>query len=1121
MFQFPGQFPSRFPKNFPSAFTEGEATPPEEAPVNSVAPAVTGNPWAGQTLSCSTGTWSGSPTSYAYQWKKNGTNISGATSSTWLVASVADADSITCAVTATNTVGASDPATSNALSALVIPINTVAPVTSGNPYPGETISVTTGTFTGSASTKTYQWQKNGTNVSGQTASTMAVDAASPAHGDTLRCVVTATNAAGSDNEPSNALTVVVTPANLTLPSITGDDTEGATLTAVDGTFSNGATVTRQWWKNGSNTGSTGATYSDTTPGDEVFLRNIGTNAAGSASADSDPVEVVEAGDTPVNTATAFIEGNWEQRGTLRIVPDQDATWDNADTTRRSWFEGAVDTEVTGTEHTLDAAAEIGDIAFLRSYAENEAGEVDSDSDPSDREIIADPMPDMVWPVLRLQTHENLEATLGITVGGEGEVSVWKDMLSGDFHECVPLELGYSPSLAQPAGVADSRIRFPGAATFGLVLASSPMPVGDAPRSVLYAFVHSAAPTVQVHFTHGDDAANSCFGVYTNNLTLYCWFGDGTELTVANDLVDGQTYIYSAIYDGETLRCYIDGVLKATLSELVLTTVAGPLIIGNHVSNLYPSAADVIGFYIFDYALDSAEHEKAFNTINKIPSTLIAWPPQAPVNLVAPEITGNPWDGETLTTDDGEWDQEDLTFTYQWYFTDASGEIILPIDGATANTFEIPEGVYGEENGFLCIVSGFNGDVAGEGITEFVLWFDPPIPYPAAESFTTIQEDEVISEAGYTTTGRTLSILSPTTWENTPDTITYQWYHLVGAEKVPIVGATDATYEVDIEFASGDQIGVTEIGTNAYGSGEGSCVDLYLWNLSSVVSPPVITGVPQAEGVLTTSDAGSFTDTESVFALAHQWYVDTGGGGVVIEGETNDSLGFYSPLEPIQGALYYYTATPTNRVGVGAPVESNTIQAPYAPEQDLEAPGTEIADLLTDPMVVAGFTSADHLIEIVTSPTWLEEPDSLSYQWYADGLIVEGSTANTYGVTIEPHGTEITLVISAQNVAGITAALASNTVVVLGPPATTFDPVITGDFDGLTDGTLTCDPGTWDQTIVTYEYQWFLDDSPIGGATSDTHVVAASGMHYCRVTAYNQGGNSAMVNSNAAFAVPLP
>lgn len=77
-----------------------------KTPVNSVAPAISGEPAVGVELTCSTGTWAQPATlTFAYQWKANGVNVSGATSSTWTPESEhADADVI-CRVTATNDAG--------------------------------------------------------------------------------------------------------------------------------------------------------------------------------------------------------------------------------------------------------------------------------------------------------------------------------------------------------------------------------------------------------------------------------------------------------------------------------------------------------------------------------------------------------------------------------------------------------------------------------------------------------------------------------------------------------------------------------------------------------------------------------------------------------------------------------------------------------------------------------------------------------------------------------------------------------------------------------------------------------------------------------------------------------
>lgn len=76
------------------------------APVNTVAPALSGTESVGNTLTCSTGTWSGVPTpTYAYQWYNNDVELSGATSSTYTLQATDEGDTINCRVTATNAVG--------------------------------------------------------------------------------------------------------------------------------------------------------------------------------------------------------------------------------------------------------------------------------------------------------------------------------------------------------------------------------------------------------------------------------------------------------------------------------------------------------------------------------------------------------------------------------------------------------------------------------------------------------------------------------------------------------------------------------------------------------------------------------------------------------------------------------------------------------------------------------------------------------------------------------------------------------------------------------------------------------------------------------------------------------
>lgn len=77
------------------------------APVDLVPPAISGSAQQGQLLTCSSGTWLNGATSYAYSWLRNGTAISGATGSSYMVTAADVSQLISCAVLASNDSGPS------------------------------------------------------------------------------------------------------------------------------------------------------------------------------------------------------------------------------------------------------------------------------------------------------------------------------------------------------------------------------------------------------------------------------------------------------------------------------------------------------------------------------------------------------------------------------------------------------------------------------------------------------------------------------------------------------------------------------------------------------------------------------------------------------------------------------------------------------------------------------------------------------------------------------------------------------------------------------------------------------------------------------------------------------
>ena len=191
-----------------------------------------------------------------YQWKKNGTNITGATSASYNIPSVVAGDAATYTVDVTNS--CNTVTSGNAVLTIRTPVSiTTQPTASTTLCPGQAYNISVAA-SGTA-TLTYQWKKNGTNITGATNASFSI--ASVVAGDAATYTVDVTNACGTVTS-SNAVLVVRTPV-----SITTQPTANTTLCPGDAynisvVAAGTATLTYQWKKNGTNiTGATSASYS--------------------------------------------------------------------------------------------------------------------------------------------------------------------------------------------------------------------------------------------------------------------------------------------------------------------------------------------------------------------------------------------------------------------------------------------------------------------------------------------------------------------------------------------------------------------------------------------------------------------------------------------------------------------------------------------------------------------------------------------------------------------------------------------------------------------------------------------------------------------------------------------
>ena len=124
-------------------------TTPVQPPVNTSQPTISGQTVVGDTLTAANGSWSNGPTGYSYQWQDcdssgtNCSNISGATNSSYKLASGDAGDTIAVVVTASNSAG-SGQATSAATGVVTVPVqppvNTSLPTISGQTVVGDTLT---------------------------------------------------------------------------------------------------------------------------------------------------------------------------------------------------------------------------------------------------------------------------------------------------------------------------------------------------------------------------------------------------------------------------------------------------------------------------------------------------------------------------------------------------------------------------------------------------------------------------------------------------------------------------------------------------------------------------------------------------------------------------------------------------------------------------------------------------------------------------------------------------------------------------------------------------------------------------------------------------------------------
>ena len=237
---------------------------------NTALPVVSGAWTEGTTISTTTGSWSATGT-FTYQWQSSSDNstwadISGATSSTFVLTSSEASKYVRVQIVNTTSSGAGI-AQSASRSKVGAPFNTALPAITGTLKIGSTQTVSTGTWSNTPTSYSYQWQKSSDgiswiNLSGETANTYVptFDVANLQ----IRVNVGGVNTVDTATVTSAVISGFVPPQATVVPAITGTRTTGQTLTSSSGTWPSTSSGYLYQWQRSSDGGVTWTSISGAT-----------------------------------------------------------------------------------------------------------------------------------------------------------------------------------------------------------------------------------------------------------------------------------------------------------------------------------------------------------------------------------------------------------------------------------------------------------------------------------------------------------------------------------------------------------------------------------------------------------------------------------------------------------------------------------------------------------------------------------------------------------------------------------------------------------------------------------------------------------------------------------------
>ncbi|MDB6121360.1 MAG: C-terminal target protein [Pedosphaera sp.] len=875
----------------------------------------------------------------SYQWKKDGSDISGATAANFILSNVSQSDAASYTVMVSNAVG-SDTSSVATLTVIDPPVITAQPISlTRNAGQSATVSVS---VTGTAPF-TYQWQKDGSDIADATASSLILNNVSQS--DAGIYTVEVSNTAGTDISSDATLIVIVPPSITSQPA---SRTNNAGTTATFTVVASGTSPNYQWKKGGVNiSGATAATLTlnNVSQTDAASYTVVVSNAAGS---DTSSVATLTVIDQPVITSEpASLTRNAGQSATFSVTA-------TGTSPNYQWKKGGVNISGATTSTLIFNSVSQSDAASYTVVVSNAAG---SDTSSAAVLTVIDP------PVITSQpdsrtNNAGTTATFSATASGTSPNYQWKKNgvnISGATTSALRLN-----NVSQ-GDVASYTVLVSNAAGSELSSAAT-LTVTDAP----------VITTGPANATANAGASASFSVVAGGTVPLsYQWKKDGNAISGAT--TSSLTLNNVSQSDAASYMVVVSNVAGSATSSAATLTVIEPPVITNQPASRTNTAGTMATFSV----------------------------------AVTGTSPAYQWlKGTNILVDDGK------------------------VSGATTDTLTLSNVGQSDAAEYTVAVSNSAGSDTSLAATLTVI--DPPV--------ITSQPVSVTVGAG--------SSASFTVTANGTAPLSYQWRK----GGVDIAGATTTTLTLN-NVSQSDAGNYTVYISNATGNATSSTAIL------TVTSAPVITSQPVS---LTRNAGQSATFTVSATGsapLSYQWKRN----GTNMSGTVSPSFSLSSVTSADAAS---YTVLVSN--GAGSALSTAAILTVLTPPVITSQPLSRTNTL--------GSTASFSVTVSGTAP--------LSYQWSWDGVAIMGATtsslslSNTTGSDAGSYSVVVTNVAGSVPSAG--AALAFT-----GRPLFTKQPVSKlNALVGTSNTFLVTVTGT-----APLSCQWRCNGVAIAGATATSYLVS--------------------------------